>query len=113
MARRKNNTRESSAQLGRNIQKMRIAKDMSRKQLGKIVNKPEQQIALYESGDFVSLPMIEAIGEALGEPVEKKIIRRISFVRKLEVEQNTQMEEELTELYNAAFPEVEEDEEYE
>lgn len=113
MARRKNNIRESSALLGRNIQKMRIAKDISRKQIAKSINKTENQLALYESGDFISLPMIEAIAEALGEPVEKKIIRRISFVRKLEAEQNTHLEEELCELYNAAFPEVEADEEYE
>ncbi len=114
MARKHKTIRESSALLGKNIQRLRVAKDMSRKKIARIIKKSEQQIAKYESGEFVPLPVIEDIASALGEPVAKKIIRRISFTRKLEAEKNIHMEEELCELYNDAFPELEdEDEEYE
>jgi len=101
----KKNIRKSNIILGRNIERLRLIKDLSRMQVGRKVNKNEQQIARYEGGlDFVPLPVLENIANALGEPVAKKIIRRISFTRKLEVEQNTQLEDELIELYNIAFP---------
>ena len=112
MAKKHKIIRESSALLGQNIQRMRIAKDMSRKEIAKIIKKSEQQIAKYESGEFVPLPVMEDLAKAMGEQIPKKIIRRISFIRKSETEFETQMEEELSELYNEAFPEPY-DEEYE
>lgn len=113
MAKKHKIIRESSAQLGQNMQRMRVAKDISRKGLAKIIKKSEQQIAKYESGEFVPLPVMEDIAKAMDEQIPKKIIRRISFIRKSETEQGTHFEEELTELYNAAFPEPYDDEEYE
>jgi transcriptional regulator with XRE-family HTH domain len=96
--------RESSQILGKNIERLRLSRDVTRKKLGRSINKNEQQIAKYEKGEFVPLPVIEAIGKALDEPVPKKIIRRISFVRKLEAEQNAEHDDELIKLYNEAMP---------
>ncbi|MDA0782651.1 MAG: helix-turn-helix transcriptional regulator [Rickettsiales bacterium] len=106
MAKRAKNIRPSSALLGKNIARLRIAKDMSRNQLGRMINKNEQQIAKYEAGEFIPLPVIEDIGKALDEPVPKKIIRKISFIRKLETEQNAKLDNELSELYNLAFGDI-------
>jgi len=115
MAKRGKIIRESSALLGKNIERLRLYKDISRKKVGRVINKNEQQVARYEAGDFIPLPVIEDIGKALGEPVAKKIIRRISFTRKLETDKNIRLEEELCELYNQAFGEIDEtdEEEYE
>ena len=112
MAKKHKTIREPSATLGQNIKRMRISKDMSRKEIAKIIKKSEQQIAKYESGEFVPLPVMEDLAKAMGEQIPKKIIRRISFIRKSEAELETQMDEELSELYNEAFPEPY-DEEYE
>lgn len=101
----KNNFKKSDIILGKNIERLRISKDLSRKDLSGTLKLTLQQIQKYECGrDLVPLPMLEKIAIALGEPIVKKIIRRISVVRKLEVERNTQMVDELIDLYNQAIP---------
>ncbi len=90
--------------LGKNIKRLRIASGMTRLQLGRKINKKEQEIAKYESGEFVPLSAIEDIGEAFDITVQKRLIRRISSLRKLEIK--TKIEQEgLLDLYNEAFPE--------
>lgn len=89
--------------LGQLIAQARTRKGMTKRDLARLIREKEQQITKYESGGFVPLPQIEAIAEALGEPVQKKIIRRISFLRKLEKETGTE-QEELSSLYREAFP---------
>lgn len=111
MAGKKIIRKSSSIILGRNIQRTRMAKDMTRMQLARKINKKEQDITRYETGNFVPLPTLEKIGIAFDEPIAKKIIRRISFVRKLETEQQAEYDDELTDLYNEALPEIEEDDE--
>ena len=67
--------------------------------LGKKINKTKQQIEKYEKGDFVPLPIIEKIAVALDAPIKKKIIRKISNLRKIEIE-TQQTQEELIDWYN-------------
>lgn len=106
----KENIKKSNVVLGRNIERLRLLKEMSRMQVGRKVNQKEQQIVRYERGGaLVPLPVLERIAEALGEPIAKKIIRRISSVRKLEVEKNTKMDDELIDLYNEAVPDYKDD----
>jgi transcriptional regulator with XRE-family HTH domain len=100
----KRSIKKSDLALGRNIEKLRLLKNLSRRELGRKINKNEQQILKYETGhDFVPLPIIEKIAVALDQPVNKKIIRRISFVRKTESEENVQLDDELINLYDEAF----------
>lgn len=102
----KSNVKKSNKILGENIERLRLIQNMSTMQLGRKVNKNQQQIMRYERGcEFVSLPVLENIASALGEPIAKKIIRKISVLRKLEAERKTEMEDELIDLYNEAFPE--------
>ncbi len=91
--------------LGKNLARLRQSQDITRLQLGRMVNKKEQEIEKYEKGEFVPLPVLEDIAKALGEPIPKKIIRRISFLRKLEMETGIE-QEELADLYNEALPEA-------
>lgn len=98
--------KESNIVLGKNIERLRKAKDLSRMQLGRKVNQNEQQIAKYENGStLIPLPIIKKIACALDDQIPKKIIRKISSFRKLEIKQKTEMNEELIDLYNQAFPE--------
>lgn len=100
----KRNIKKSDLVLGKSIEKLRMLKDVSRRQLGRIINKNEQKIQKYETGqDFVPLPIMEKIAIALDQPVNKKIIRRISFIRKTEFEENVQLDDELILLYEEAF----------
>lgn len=99
---------KSEVILGKNIENMRLAKNMTRKQLGKAINQLEQKVKSYERGGFVPLPVIEDIGDAFNERVPKKIIRKISIFRKNEIAHNT-VHDELCDLYDEAF-EMEEDE---
>ena len=102
----KRNIKKSNIILGKNIERIRIAKNMTRMQLGRKVNQVEQQIIKYESGtDLIALPMLEKMGSALDEPIAKKIIRKICFVRKLEVDKKIDLTDELIDLYNQALPE--------
>lgn len=100
------NIKKSNIALGKNIERVRIVKNMTRQQLGSKINKTLQQIVKYEcEGALVPLPILEKICSALDEPVPKKIIRKICNFRKLEVELKTEMADELIELYNQALPE--------
>lgn len=72
-------------------------------QLGKAINMKMQHIDGYEKGGFVPLPIIEKLATAFGNPVEKKIIRRISFLRKLEQEGKGE-QPELQDWYDLALP---------
>lgn len=88
--------------LGEHLQKLREHKNITRKQVGKKVKVPEQQIAKYEAGAFVPMAMLEDITKFLGEPIAKKIIRRISLLRKKELAEEIEIEE-LNDLYDEAF----------
>jgi hypothetical protein len=94
--------------LGKNIENMRLAKNITRRQLGKVINQLEQKVKSYEKGGFVPLTVIEDIGDAFNERVPKRIIRRISTFRKNEIAHNI-IHDELCDLYNEAF-EMDEDE---
>lgn len=88
--------------LAKRIEAARTEAGISRREMARILREPEQQIVKYESGGFVPLPKIEAIGEALGEPVTKRTIRRISNLRKLEMEKGIE-QHELSDLYAILF----------
>lgn len=88
--------------LGQRIEAARKACGLSRRELARIIRETEQQIAKYEAGAFVPLPKIEAIGEAVGDRVEKRTIRRISNLRKLEMEKGAE-QHELCDLYAELF----------
>ncbi|MCE3233175.1 MAG: hypothetical protein K0R98_1432 [Rickettsiaceae bacterium] len=90
--------------LGKKIEELRKKKVVSLPQLGKKVNEPYQQIERYEKGVRLAVDKLEAIAEALGEPIPKRIIRRIVFARKLEAETNIE-QEELLALYESLFDE--------
>jgi transcriptional regulator with XRE-family HTH domain len=101
----KKNFKKSNIALGKNIERLRLIKNMSPMQLGRKINQTKQQILRYECGTtLVRLSMLESIACALDEPIPKKIIRKMSIVRKLEVENDTEMADELIALYNQALP---------
>ena len=91
--------------LGQCIEQARLKCGLTRRELARAINEKEQQVVKYESGGFVPLPQIEAITEALGDPVQKKYIRRISFLRKLEKETGTE-QVELFDLYREVFADI-------
>lgn len=94
---------KTDAFLGQKIQALRQAKEKTLKDVAYEVNVTRQQVEKMEAGiAFVALPMMEQIAEALGEPIPKRIIRRISNLRKIGVETEEQ-EEELMALYAEAF----------
>jgi len=96
----------SNIMLGDKIERLRVRKKMSRMQLGRKINQNEQQIVKYESGfSLIPLAILERIACALDDPIAKKIIRKISAFRKLEIKNKTEMTEELIDLYNQALPE--------
>ena len=105
MARKRPPTRAEIA-LGKTIERIRTAKGLTRKQLGKKICEMEQQVAKYEKGALVPLAKLDTIGKKLDEEIPKKIIRRISTLRKIEFEKKIE-QEELIEIYSALFPEDE------
>ena len=90
--------------LGKKIEQMRQRKGMTCLQLGRKINKKEQEVRKYENGEFVPLPVLEEIASALDVPIQKKLIRRISFLRKLEMETKIE-QEDLVDLYNEVMSE--------
>ena len=94
---------QASLFLGERIKQCRLACNMTPLELGKAINMKMQHIDSYEKGGFVPLPIIEKLATAFGDPVQKKIIRRISFLRKLEQEGKGE-QPELQDWYNLAFP---------
>lgn len=90
--------------LGNTLLTLREKKDVTRLALGGIINETEQQIAKFEKGAMVPLTTLEAIAEALGEALPKRIIRRISFLRKLEQETG-KPQLDLVQIYETLFQE--------
>ena len=92
--------------LGQRIQAMRLAKGLSPRELGRLVNVPEQQITRFENGSaFIPIDMLEALAREMGEEIPKRIIRRISTLRHIErAEEEEQVE--LGSLYCDAFPDI-------
>jgi uncharacterized protein (UPF0335 family) len=90
--------------LGEVLMKERMVRGLSRMEIGRKINKKEQEVAKFEAGEFIPLPVLEAYAEALGEPIQKKYIRRISFLRKWEIEKKEE-QHELVEIYRALFEE--------
>ncbi len=88
--------------LGKAIAELRMAKGMKHMELGKIINATQRQMVLYEKGDFIPLARLEQIGEALGAPIDKRTIRRISILRKMEKD-NKEQQDELETLYQQMF----------
>lgn len=93
---------EAERILGEHIFEIRQQCQLSRRELALRIGEKEQAITKYEGGGFVPLPSIEALGEAFNKPVEKKTIRRISFLRKLEKEKGIE-QLELIPLYQSLF----------
>jgi transcriptional regulator with XRE-family HTH domain len=91
--------------LGQRLLAMRKAKGMTTKQLGKLVNVPEQQIGRYEAGAFVTIEMLEALAYAMGEEIPKRLIRRISALRQGEWMGDNELDE-LEALYAEAVPDI-------
>ena len=90
--------------LGKRIKDMRISKDITRKQLGKMIKETEQTVDKYENGGaYVPLAKMETIAKAMGEEIPKRIIRKINKFRNLEKKLNID-QVELVELYGEAFP---------
>lgn len=89
--------------LGQLLQAARKAQGLTPKQLGHAVNVTLQQITRYEEGAFIPLPLIENLTGALGQRAPKKLIRRISFLRKLEAEKKQDHAQELCDLYDEVF----------
>lgn len=103
MVKQKKFIKESDALLGKQIERYRLHIGMTRKQLGKIINEPEQKIAAFERGEFIALSTIEAIGLAMDCQAPKKIIRKISDLRFREKEKFADEQEALCELYAQLF----------
>lgn len=93
--------------LGKKIEAYRKNLGLSRLQLGKIINQTEQQVGRYEAGAFVPIELLEKIGKALDNRIEKRIIRRIAKYRYIELNEKVDVVE-LAELYEEAFPALEE-----
>ena len=89
--------------LGKNIWRLRDSLGLGPRDIGKKLRITEKQYLHLEMGALVPLPSLEIIGKALGHPVQKKYIRKISFLRKLEMETNVE-QTELVEIYNYIFP---------
>jgi len=94
---------EADIVLGEQIEKRRLAREVTRKQLGKVIKVTLQQIEKYEKGiDRVPMARLEIIGEFLDARVQKRIVRRISNLRKLESETG-EIKDELVEIYSTIF----------
>lgn len=93
---------DAQIRLGELLHKLREHKNVSRKELGKMVKVTEQQIAKYEAGAFVPMAMLENLSTSLGEQIPKKLIRRISALRKIELQEEEEIAE-LIEVYEEAL----------
>jgi transcriptional regulator with XRE-family HTH domain len=90
--------------LGKKIEELRTKRGLTLVQLGKKVRLPYQKIERYEKGVRLAVDILQEIAEALDAPIQKRIIRRIVFARKLEAETKIE-QDELLELYEEAFAE--------
>ncbi len=93
--------------LGKRLEQARIKAAMSQMQLGRKVNVFQQQIDKYEKGARVPIALLQEILEALNYDIPKKLLRKISNSRKLEIETKT-IRDDLLEFYQEIF--IEEDE---
>ncbi len=91
--------------LGQKLEQYRKAKGLTSYALGRAINVKEQQILKYEKGGLVPLRILEQLADELHEGAQKKIIRRISFLRKLQDETGEE-QHELKEYYNEIFPDI-------
>ena len=91
--------------LGQKLEQYRKEKGMTSYALGRAINVKEQQILKYEKGGLVPLRILEQLAEELHEGAQKKIIRRISFLRKLEDEKGEE-QPELKDWYTEIFPDI-------
>lgn len=89
--------------LGKNIWRWRDHLGLGPRVLGKKLKMTEKQYLQLEMGALVPLPKLEIIGKILGNPVQKRDIRRISFLRKLEKETGVE-QVGLVEIYNEILP---------
>ena len=99
-------SKKSDIFLGHLMAEKRRMCDMSKLEVAKKIKVIESQISKFEMGGFISLPNIEKLAEAYGEPVIKKIIRKISFIRKTEKENNVNLDDELIEQYSKIFEDI-------
>ncbi len=90
--------------LGKKIAEFRISKNIQRIEIAKKIRQTERQIEKYENGEFIPIPVLESIMEAMGEPIQKRLIRQISNLRKLEKETKIE-QDELISLYQQIFEE--------
>lgn len=97
---------EAQRLLGGHIERWRLAQEMTRKELAKKMRETWQQIEKYERGEFIPISTLEKIAQILGTPIQKRVIRRISKLRSLEIDAQVE-QKELIDLYNEAFPEIE------
>jgi transcriptional regulator with XRE-family HTH domain len=84
--------------LGKKIEELRVKNGMTHKELGKKIGQIEQQIKKYEAGAFIPLKILEELALALNSQIRKRQIRRISNLRKLEIETGIE-QTELLEIY--------------
>ncbi len=89
--------------LGKNIWRLRDSLGLGPRDIGKKLKMTEKQYLQLERGALIPLPKLEIIGKVLGHPVQKRYIRKISFLRKLEMETNIE-QRELADIYNEIFP---------
>ncbi len=93
----------SSIWLGKRIERIRTFKNIPIKQVSKLLKETEQQIIKMERGAFISLPKLQLMAELFDMPIQKRIIRKISALRKLEQENKTSYDDELQALYEEAL----------
>lgn len=89
--------------LGKNIWRLRDNLGLGPRDIGKQLKMTEKQYLQMEMGALVPLPKLEIIGKLLGHPVQKRDIRRISFLRKLEKETGIE-QVDLIDIYNGILP---------
>ncbi len=103
MKKQKRTPFEHEKVLGKNIWRLRDNLGLGPRVISKKLKMTEKQYLLLEMGAFIPLDKLQIIGTVLGHPVQKKYVRKISFLRKLEKETNIE-QTELVEVYNYIFP---------
>ncbi|MCJ8322384.1 MAG: hypothetical protein HRU29_10815 [Rhizobiales bacterium] len=103
MKKQKRTPFEHEIVLGKNIWRWRDHLKLGPRDIGKKLKMTEKQYLQLERGAFVPLPKLEIIGKVLGQPVQKRDIRRISFLRKLEKETGIE-QVDLIGIYNEILP---------
>jgi len=101
----------SDIELGRLIERLRIAREVNSRDLARKIKVTEQQLTKYESGALIPMALLETIARELGDEIPKRIIRRIIFTRKKEretadeyKEYKQELDNQLIDWYREAFP---------